>query len=426
MRLVSPVALALMLATTSGAVVAPAMAKEKAAKPAKAEYSPAFIKEAQAIQKLDQAKDYAGIKAALPAAEAAASTPDDKLLVGQFRLNAGTGLNDPAMQRQGLQDMLASGRTAPADEPKFNFFAGKLAYDAKDYDGALPYLQKASDAGYEGSSSSLLLAESYFQKAIAASGGNGQLSPAAKPIAAQGLPYLKKAIEAEKAAGKAVPASWYDRGFSIAYLTNAPDAAEWSKQNLAANPSGKNWRALLVTFQNQNTALTRGENLDLLRLMRKTGAMEANGYGEYVDIASKTGLLGEVKSVIDEGRANGKLTKTQLQDYYAPAVEGIARDKASLAASEGSAGKAPTGKPAANTGDAYLAYGDYAKAVALYKVALQKGSIDANEINTRMGIALASAGDTAGAKVAFEAVTGGARKSIADYWLLWLSTKQAA
>lgn len=428
MRLASPVALGLMLALAGGAVATPAFAqkKEKEAKPAKAEYSPAFIKEAQAIQKLDQAKDYAGVKAALATAAASATTADDKMLVGQFRLNAGTGLSDPALQRQGIKEMLASGRVAAADDAKLNFFAGKLAFDAKDYDDAKPYLQKASDAGFEGSAGSLLLAETYFQQAITSSGGTGQLNPASKPIAAQGLPYLKKAIEVEKAAGKPVPASWYDRGFSIAYLTGSPDAAEWSKQNLTADPSGKNWRNLLLTFQNQNTNLTRGENLDLLRLMRKTGALEAGGYGEYVDIASKSGLIGEVKSVIEEGRSTGKLKAGQLQDYYQPAVEGITKDKASLASSESSAAKAATGKPAAVTADAYLGYGEYQKAVSLYKTALQKGSVDANEINTRVGIALAMAGDAAGAKTAFESVTGGARKSIADYWVLWLSTKQAA
>lgn len=425
MRLVSHVALGLMLAVGAAGAVTPAFAadkKEKADKAAKADYSPAFIKEAQEVQKLDQAKDYANMKPAVDKAAAAASTPDDKMLVGQFRLNLGSGTNDPAMQRQGIKEMLASGKVAAAEAPKFNFFAGKLAFDAKDYDDAVPFLQKASDAGYEGGSSALLTAESYFQKAIDASGGNGQLSPAAKPIAAQGLPFLKKAIEAEKAAGKPVPAAWYDRGFSIAYLSGSADAAEWSKMNLAANPSGKNWRNLLVTFQAANPNLTRGENFDLLRLMRKTGAMEGGAYGEYIDIATKSGLLGDVKSVVEEGRAAGKIGAGQYQDYYTPAVQGIAKDKASLTASEASAGKAATGKPAANTADAYLGYGEYAKAIALYKTALQKGGVDANEINTRIGIAQAYSGDTAGAQTTFASVTGGARKSIADYWTLWLQT----
>jgi len=429
MRLVSPVAFGLMLAVAGSAMVAtPALAakKEKAPEAVKRNFSKGFVETAQPLEKAAQAKDYAALAAALPAAEAAATNADDKFLVGNYVLQLGTGTNDPAKQRDGIKRMLATG-TAGADEAKFNFFAGQLAYNAKDYDDAIPYLQKATDAGYEGSSSPLLLAESYFQKAITASGGNGQLNAASKPIAQQGLVPLKKAIELEKAAGKAPPAAWLERGFTIAYVSGSPDAPEWSKLNLIASPTGKNWSNLLRTFQDTNKTITRGENLDLLRLMRQTGAFQSDGaYGEYIDIASKSGLLGEVKSTIEEGRAAGKLAPTKYADYYAQASEGMAKDKASLAAGEAAATKAPTGKAAASTADAYLGYKDYAKAVSLYRTALQKGSVDAGEINTRIGIALALSGDAAGAKSAFEQVTTGARKSIAEYWLLWLSTKQAA
>ncbi|MGV3768391.1 MAG: hypothetical protein ACO1NM_00015 [Sphingobium phenoxybenzoativorans] len=429
MRLVSPVVLGLMLAVAGSATVAtPAFAAKKEKEPAapKRNFSKAFVEKAQPLDKAAQAKDYAALAAALGEAQAAATSPDDKYMVGYYVLQLGTGTNDIAKQRDGIKQMLATGTAGP-DEAKFNFFAGKLAYDAKDYDDAIPYLQKATDAGYEGSSSPLLLAESYFQKAIVASGGTGQLNAASKPVAQQGLAPLKKAIEVEKAAGKPVPAAWMERGFTIAYVSGSPDAADWSKQNLMANPSGKNWSNLLRTFQDTNKTITRGENLDLLRLMRQTGSFQSEGaYGEYIDIASKSGLLGEVKSVIEEGRAAGKIAPAKFADYYGQANEGIAKDKASLAAGEASAAKAPTGRPAASTADAYLGYKDYAKAISLYRTALQKGSVDAGEVNTRLGIALALSGDAAGAKSAFEQVTTGARKSIAEYWLLWLSTKQAA
>jgi Flp pilus assembly protein TadD len=75
---------------------------------------------------------------------------------------------------------------------------------------------------------------------------------------------------------------------------------------------------------------------------------------------------------------------------------------------------------AANTGSAYLAYGENAKAIALFKLAQQKGGADADTVNTRLGIALARSGDKDGARAAFKAVTGAQRKDIADFWLLWL------
>ncbi len=73
-----------------------------------------------------------------------------------------------------------------------------------------------------------------------------------------------------------------------------------------------------------------------------------------------------------------------------------------------------------NTADAYLGYGDYAKAAELYKLALTKGGVDASTANTRLGIALARSGQKDAALQAFGLVTG-ARKPIADYWTIWLN-----
>jgi Flp pilus assembly protein TadD len=74
------------------------------------------------------------------------------------------------------------------------------------------------------------------------------------------------------------------------------------------------------------------------------------------------------------------------------------------------------------TGDAYLGYGEWAKAAELYRAALTKSGVDASLTNLRLGIALARSGDKAGATAAFNAVTG-TRADIAKYWLLYLATR---
>ena len=86
------------------------------------------------------------------------------------------------------------------------------------------------------------------------------------------------------------------------------------------------------------------------------------------------------------------------------AAEAKSRQEGSLAPTEARAKSANDGKLAALTGEAYYGQGNYAKAAELYRLALQKGGVDANEVNTRLGIALAASGDKAGAKAAFEAV----------------------
>jgi hypothetical protein len=58
----------------------------------------------------------------------------------------------------------------------------------------------------------------------------------------------------------------------------------------------------------------------------------------------------------------------------------------------------------------------------MYRVALSKGGADTNLVNTRLGMSLAMAGDKAGAKTAFGAVTG-PRAELARYWILWLDKR---
>lgn len=413
------------LAMTAAPAFAQKAKREKAAPAPK--MSKEFAAPAVAAQDLVKAGNFEGAKAKIAEAEPFAKTPDELFNLNVIRLNMGLGLKDTTVQRQAIEGMLASGG-APAEElPKYEFFAGDFAMKAKDYDASIAHFQKAAELNYPGSTPHLMLAEAYFQKAAAQATPNGQLPPAAKPIAAQGLPHLKKAIEIEKAAGTAVPAGWYNRGFTMAYTSGSPDAPQWALYQVDGDPSGKNWRQLLRTFQDRNRSMTSGENLDVLRLMSQTGALESEyDYSEYADTASKLALFGEVKSVIDQGRSSGKLSAGKLSDFYTQATAKIASDKASLPSAAAEGAKAANGRTAAFTAAAYHGYGDYAKAAELYKLALQKGSVDAGEVNTRLGIALAMSGDMAGAKSAFEQVTTGTRKEIAQFWLLWLSKKSAA
>lgn len=151
----------------------------------------------------------------------------------------------------------------------------------------------------------------------------------------------------------------------------------------------------------------------------------AYSYNEYAEAAWRVGLPGEVKSVIEGGRSRGEIDKTALDDLYKLATAAVPKDQASLPASEKAATAAATGKPAAGTGNAFMSYGDYAKAATLYRLALQKGGVDADEVNTRLGIALAKSGDKAGALEAFGKVNGPLRRKIADLWTAWVNAPTA-
>lgn len=424
MRLVTPMALALAIALTGGAVSAPAFAAKKEEKKAgpKLNVSPEVLKALQTAQAASDKQDFAGAKAALADADSKAQSNDDKYQIGAIKLNASIASKDSALQTEALNQMLDSGLTPPEQAGQFNAVAADQALQAKNYDVAIKRGQAALAANYKPDAVNATIAQAYFGKA-------GTANPSAEPqrgLNQQGLAALKAAADATRAAGGQVPAQWYQIGVSRAAGANLPEVAEWAKMAYQANPSGENLRTLIRLFQRANPNVSNRENLDVLRLMNVSGGLVvAQDFTEYAEMASKTGIYGEVKSAIDAGRSKGVLNASQGGDLYQTAVPKIAGDKASLASAEADAKKAANGKIAAATADAYLGYGDYAKAVSMFELAKQKGGVDNDEMSTRIGIAKSMGGDNAGAKAAFQSVQAGTRKQIADLWLAYLGTKGA-
>lgn len=424
MRFVTPFALVLALAVTGGAVSAPAFAAKKEEKKAgpKLNVTPDVIKSLQTAQKAAEAQDFAGAKAALAEADSKAVSNDDKYQIGAIKLNTSIAAKDTALQSEALAQMLDSGLTPPEQAAQFNSVAAGQALDAKNYDLAIQRSQAALAAGAKSEAINPTLAQAYFGKA----GTTNAAAEPARGFNVQGLAALKAAADAMKASGQQVPAQWYQIGVGRAEAAKLPEVTEWAKMAYEAEPSGTNLRTLVRLFQRANPNITNRENLDVLRLLSASdGLVVAGDYLEFAEMASKTGIYGEVKSSIDLGRSKNVLNANQGADLYQTATARIAGDKSTLGAAEADARKAANGKIAAATADAYLGYGDYAKAAAMFELAKEKGGVDADEVNTRMGIAKLKAGDNAAAKAAFEAVQGGARKQIAGLWLAYLGSKGA-
>lgn len=424
MRFVTPVALALALAVTSGAVSAPAFAakKEKADDAPKLKVSPEVLKPLQAAQAAMGKNDFASAKASIAEAEAIAKSPDDRYQVNAVKLNLSIGTKDPALQGDALRAMLDTGLVPPSQLGQFSQIVAESDLFSKNYDSALARAQTALKAGYRADASNVTIAQAYFGKAGT---GNMNAEPG-RTNTINGLAALKTAIAASKASGQPVPAQWYKIGVSRAAAAKTTDMGEWANLAYQAEPTGENLRTLIRIFQQGNPNISTRENLDVLRLMAASGGLViAADYLEYAETASRLGIYGEVKSAIDLGRSKGVLNATQGGDFYQAAVGKIAGDKSTLGAAESDSRKAATGKIAAATADAQLGYGNYPKAAELFTLALQKGGVDTDEVNTRLGVAKALGGDNAGAKAAFGLVQAGARKQIANLWLSYLATKGA-
>ena len=426
---------ALIAGVVLGLGASPALAQKKPKEPkaAKGQGKTAFSKEFSAsalpIQtKLEaarvakakvDAKDPAGAAelaaalegspALLAAAEAAMMNADDRVLGGQFAYSLGNLTNDGAMMQRGLTTMLGSGKVEPAKLSTVQFALGQIAAINKDYATAQTALAAAIAAGYPADEAVILLADSSFR----ANNPKG------------GLDAIRKSVDARIAAGKPVPSEWMKRAINIAYSSKlGPESIDWAILQVQLQPSNLHWLGSAQVVR-QFSGFGLQETLDLFRLMLRSGALDnepkfvSNEYKEYIEAADPRRLPGEVVKIIDKGTAAGALSGGWVSEARAIANGRIAADKASLG---GQVNTARDGNGVAAVADAYLNYGDAAKAEELYASALAKGAADKDRVLTRLGIAQVDQGKWAAAKDSFSKVAG-TRSNLAKMWLIYVAQK---
>jgi hypothetical protein len=425
MKTLSKLALAAVLATgvSSLALVAPAAAKDKKDEQA----APGFklSKPVQAIaftaQEAVKARNPATAEPLVAQVEAAATTDDDKYIAAALRYdlenvklaalqtaNPKAPLDETSLAKP-LDALIAAKSTPAADRGKYLFRRGQLAYNSGQFPVATQYFTQAKQAGYNAPDFDLQLAKVKVQAGDTAGG----------------LADLDRFITAQKSAGQVVPESYYR--FAIATANNkkmAPETLAWMQKYVAAYPNAKVWRDVILQYAFTQSSLAAGgkqENVDLYRLMRAAGATPDQAmYEEYAKTVYDRGNPYEAAAVLKEGMAAGKIpASSAFAKGLLTAANAAIKTEGSLAGSEKQALAAKDGKIAASTADAYLGQSNYAKAAELYRAALGKGGVDANEVNTRLGIALARSGDKPGAQAAFGAVTGNPRAGIAALWTTW-------
>ncbi|MBB3861207.1 tetratricopeptide (TPR) repeat protein [Novosphingobium hassiacum] len=407
-----------------------AVAKEKAPKEQKGSYSKEFVAAATPIQKTVGALDAAKKSGATPeaqkallgnataelaAAEAAIQTPLDRMAAGGWAVSIGGVLNDTKMRQRGVKNMLDSGQVPAANLTEYQFYLGNFAYANKDYATVVSALTPVVQANFKDDTAAELLADGYSQQ--------GQH--------AQALEALKAAVAARKAAGGAVPNSWYKRANVIAYTNKlGPQAIEWSTLMVENEPSALNWLGAGQLVR-EFGSFTNQESLDLGRLLLRTGGLNnekkfvEREYVEYIEAADPRRLPGEVLKVANMGVAAGVLSASDqfVADAISQAKGRIGPDKASLPALDREARAGKDGKSALAMADAYLSYDDAAKAEEMYAMAIAKGGIDKDRAVMRMGIAQIDQKKFAEAKASFGQVTNATRAPLARLWSAYASTQ---
>ncbi len=429
-RLARHLALAVALAGGTALVgmpglTEPAHAQKKQKEDKQAAGKPVYSKEfVAAYTPVDNAlkapgADLAAIKPQVLALLPLAVSPDEKMAIGGLVFNAGITGKDLALQLQGAELMLESGKVKPEDTGRFNVVAFQLANELKQYGKARSFLQKAIDLNYAAATVStsdlqMNLAELYF----------------AEDRNVEGLKYLSDAIAARKAKGETIDPRWYKRGVSVAYTNEiVPQVYDFVKAWVADYPAPENWRDAVNLTRNLNE-FEGPVLLDLLRLGKQVGTLkDKNDYIFYIESADPRRLPSEVKSVIDEAYGSGAIPKgsdSWVEEQYKTVSGLIVQDKAALPSLERDA-NAPAAKlrTILAAGDTFLSYGEYAKAAGFYERSLSLPDVDRNLALTRLGIAQIGAGDLDAARATFAKVEG-QRAPVAMLWSAYAEQRAGA
>lgn len=353
-----------------------------------------------------------GIVAKLQQADAVASTPLDKLKQGELTRNVGIFMADPDMQYRGLVMMIESGQMKPEGLGQVQYLAGVTAYQTKQYPDAARWLQAAYDSGYRDQQGMIqaVLADSYKRS------NNPQAA----------LAIVHKELEAAKAGGARPAETSIRTALQAAYdAKQLAPSTEYGAMLGQYYSSPQSWNSAISVVR-QLAALPKKENLDLMRLMHVTGAMnDKRDYLEYLEDVDPRAFPGEAVKIMNDGIAKGKLASADLGGEKANAEARMASDKASLASQERDAMKpSATGATLVSAGDVFLSYDQPAKAETFYGMAMGKPGVDANAVALHLGMAQALQGKYADAQANFAKVSG-TRAPVAKLWSAYAASKTA-
>lgn len=387
---------------------APAFAQDKEQK----KYSKEFIEQFGPVNTAISGEnpDYAALRVQAEAASASVQTAADRFAYGNALSTLGRELSDNALRRRGIEMMIDSGQMPEENLAQYMYAAGQLAFNMEDYAAARAHIEKAVALGYEDPQAAQIIAATYARE------GN----------AAGSLGVIAQQINNQVGAGQVPERDLIVRALSVAYNNDMyEDATNFSILLAKHYPDKATWGDAIAIQRNYGD-FSETELLDLLRLQHAAGAMrERRDYTDYIDAANYRRLPAEVSVVADEGISAGLLDSndTFVNEAVAEAkrrVPGLRADLGSLERDARASGASASLAVAA--GEAFLNFGQNAKAAEMYELALTRPDVDRAVALNRLGIAQAKAGDYAAAQATLAKVEGN-RAPIAKLWAAYAAQK---
>jgi hypothetical protein len=218
---------------------------------------------------------------------------------------------------------------------------------------------------------------------------------------------LKAAVETAEKAGKTPKEDWLQLLMSAEYEQKNEAGLTAALQKIVAlYPKGQYWEQLI---QLQEKDINQGGkfSLEIYRLRMYVGAkLEPDEYREIAELAIQAALPGEAEKAMAAAAAVGAKTERDTRLTNMAKTQADA-DKKTLADSEKQAQAAPNGEFLVKTGEAYLSYGNTAKAIELINAGIKKGPKDADRAKLRLGVAQIEAKQPGEAKKTFASITAG-------------------
>jgi tetratricopeptide (TPR) repeat protein len=397
-------AVLLVLAAAAGTAPAADQPKPPAVKPPAV--SAALQKPLAEVQGLLKDNKFPEALDKLHAADALpVKSPYDQHLINQMTAFACSKTNDAPCVSKALQGQIDDGFTTPEDNQKFTGLVTQLSFQAKDYDKAIDYGNRAIKGGFATDATYEVVGASYYLK-----------------------DDFKDAIQLEDAriadvVKKGQTPKPEDVSVYLSACAKAKDDACISKAleyQVTYYPKPETWAQLLSLVHPKGDL----ETLQTYRLTADVGAMRSGD--DYIDMANISmdhGSPGDAQHALQMGTDAGAFTgnkAAEAQKLTAAARKAAATDQASLPKAEQEANASANGVKNAGTGFAYLGYQQYDKAVDQLSKAVSKGGLK-DEANTRLnlGIAQLKSGHKDDAVKTFQSVHGSpVLERLAALWVI--------
>ena len=199
---------------------------DPAQKQVKINPSKGALKALQELQAAVEKNDTANIPAKIAAAQAVATTKDDKYLLGRLQLQAAIAAKDNAGISAAIDTIAGSNFLGAPEVSKFYSGLGGTFYNEKQYSQAATAYQRALTIDPKNSEAATMLGD--------ALSGAGRKAEAAQAY--------QRLMQAAAASGQKPEEGLIKRAVASAYESKSPAAVELARQWVAAYPTPATWR----------------------------------------------------------------------------------------------------------------------------------------------------------------------------------------